>query len=78
MQSTEHPAQRANAPTAPPKPLLTITEFYREFQGAIGINAIRTAVNNGRIKSIAVGERKRLIPVSEIHDWPTRETEHQA
>lgn len=78
MHSAQHATQDAPAPSPLPRPLLTITEFHREFRGAIGINAIRTAVSNGRIKSIAVGERKRLIPASEILDWPVRETEHQA
>jgi len=55
------------------RPLLTIQEVHEHFGGAIGINAIRSAVRDGRIKSLTVGERKRLIPHSELHDWPQRE-----
>lgn len=57
------------------KPLLSIKEFHQHFLGTIGINAIRTAVNEGRIQSIAVGLRKRLIPASELEAWPQREIE---
>ena len=58
-----------------PRPsLLTITRFHRELGGTVGINALRTAVRVGRIRSLRVGERKRLIPASELTDWPNRET----
>lgn len=59
-----------------PPPLLTIRDFHSCFEGAIGINAVRAAVKQGRIRSIRVGERKRLIPRSELTEWPLRESEH--
>lgn len=55
------------------KALLTISEFHSELGGAIGINTIRRAVREGRIHSLQVGERKRVIPSSEVHAWPRRE-----
>lgn len=55
------------------KPLLTTTEFHAELGGAISLSNIRRLVREGRIKSIRAGERKRLIPASEIRDWPARE-----
>ncbi len=55
------------------KPLLTTTEFHAELGGAVGLSNIRRLVREGKIKSIRAGERKRLIPASEIHDWPARE-----
>lgn len=60
------------------KPLLTPTEFHACLQGAIGINAVRRLVRDGRIRSIAAGERKRLIPASELTNWPQREMENHA
>ena len=57
-----------------PKPLLSVREFHRHFDGSIGINQIRAAVSAGRIKSVPVGTRKRLIPASELKDWISRET----
>jgi len=61
------------ATTPEPLPLLTIAQFHQRIGGAIGINAIRTAVAAGRIRSIQVGERKRVIPTTELHDWLVRE-----
>lgn len=55
-------------------PLLTIPEFHRALGGAVGINAVRTLVNTGRIRSVSLGLRKRVIPSSELNDWPARET----
>ena len=57
------------------KPLLTIKEFHAHFAGTIGINSIRAAVTDGRIQSITVGVRKRLIPTTELEAWPLREIE---
>ena len=54
-------------------PLLTIKAFHHHLNGALGINAIRDAVRGGRIRSVQIGERKRLIPASELTDWPHRE-----
>ena len=68
-----HVSAIGNQPVA--KPLLTIKEFHYFFGGAVFINAIRRAVNEGRIQSIAVGARKRLIPTSELSAWPLRELE---
>ena len=59
--------------SAPITPLLTIKHVHQLLKGALGINAIRDAVREGRIRSVKVGERKRLIPVSELTDWPHRE-----
>ena len=71
MNASTYPTQ----PTVTPdKPLLTIREFHDHLQGSVGINAIRDAVRNGRIKSLAVGERKRLIPSTELTAWVERET----
>jgi hypothetical protein len=54
--------------------LLSVQDFYRALGGAIGINALRTAVREGRVRSLLVGERKRLIPATELTNWPLRET----
>lgn len=61
-----------------PKPLLTAVEFHEQFRGTLGINAIRRLVKEGRIRSIAAGDRKRLIPASELTNWPQREMEREA
>jgi len=67
------PSSPTTATTAEPRPLLTIAQFHQRLGGAVGINAIRTAVATGRIRSIQIGERKRVIPTTELHDWLTRE-----
>jgi hypothetical protein len=64
---------RPKSPASTP-PLLTITQFYEALGGALGINAIRSAVRDGRIRSLLAGERKRLIPATELVDWPQRES----
>lgn len=64
--------------TPNPKPLLTAVEFHEQFKGNLGINAIRRLVKEGRIRSIAAGDRKRLIPASELTNWPQREMEREA
>jgi excisionase family DNA binding protein len=57
-----------------PKPLMTPEEFrVLGLGGAIGRNAIYELLRSKRIKSIKIG-RKILIPYSEVHDFPTRET----
>ena len=56
-----------------PLPLMTIAQFHQRLGGVIGINAIRAAVATGRIRSIQVGERKRVIPNTELHNWLDRE-----
>ena len=65
------------APAGPahamPNPLLTIKHFHRRLGGAVGIAAQRAAVNAGRIR---LGERNRLIPATEVNDWPARKA-HQ-
>ena len=66
-------APQVNHPST--KPLMTIKEFHAHFAGTIGINSIRAAVTAGRIHSISMGVRKRLIPSSEIEAWPRREIE---
>jgi len=60
------------------KPLLTAAEFHEELQGTVGINAIRRLMKEGRILSITAGDRKRLIPASELTNWPQRELERAA
>ena len=71
----QHHTAIGATPTAPRPitPLLTIKDFHRHLNGALGINAIREAVREGRIRSVQIGERKRLIPASELTDWPHRE-----
>jgi excisionase family DNA binding protein len=65
----------AVVPAQSPPALLTITEFHRHFQARIGKNALYRLVSSGRIRSIRLGERKILIPSTELHDWPAREVE---
>ena len=60
------------------RPLLTVREFYAALGGAIGINAVRDAVRDGRIRSLLVGERKRLIPATEVVEWLRREAGDQS
>lgn len=60
------------------KPLLSPSEFHAHMHGAVGINAIRRLVREGRIRSILAGERNRLIPASELTNWPLRELERDA
>lgn len=55
--------------------LLTPKEFYEELGGAIGINQVRELVRAGRIKSIPIGKRKRLIPHQEVWEFPLRESQ---
>jgi len=59
--------------TKPITPLLTIKDFHHHLNGALGINAIRSLVREGRIRSVQIGERKHLIPASELTDWADRE-----
>jgi hypothetical protein len=54
--------------------LLTIPDFHRALGGTVGINSLRQAVREGRIRSLRVGERKRVIPATELADWPQRES----
>lgn len=61
-----------------PKPLLTVPEFHRHLGGALGINAVRQLVNKGDIRSIPAGVKKRLIPYSELTNWPNRALEGAA
>ena len=63
----------ATQTTTEPLPLMTIAQFHQRLGGAVGINAIRAAVASGRIRSIQVGERKRVIPTTELRDWLARE-----
>lgn len=69
------PHSHSPAPPHEPPTLLTISEFQTHFSQHIGINTIRNLVRLGRIKSIRLGERKILIPASELTDWPKRELE---
>ena len=65
-----------NNPSANSQPkLLTPKEFYEELGGAIGINQVRELVRAGRIKSIPIGKRKRLIPHQEVWEFPLREAQ---
>jgi len=57
------------------RPLLTVPEFHHHLGGALGINAIRRLVKEGNIRSIPAGTKKRLIPATELHDWPQRATQ---
>jgi len=60
----------------PTRPVLySVAGFHEALGGTVGINALRTAVRTGRIRSLRVGERKRLIPATEVIDWPRREAE---
>ena len=61
-------------PTSQPElpKLLTITQFYEALDRTVGVNSVREAVRAGRIKSVEIG-RKRLIPRSEVDEWPKRE-----
>jgi hypothetical protein len=54
--------------------LLTIPDFHRALGGTVGINSLRRAVREGRIRSLRIGERKRVIPSTELANWPLRET----
>jgi len=54
------------------RPLLTVPEFHRQLGGALGINAVRRLVKEGHIRSIQAGIKKRLIPASELTEWPQR------
>ena len=67
-------------PTPPPadnqlgrSALLTVAEFHDQFAHRIGINMVYQLVRQGRIRSIRLGERKILIPSTELTDWPDRE-----
>ena len=62
----------------PPPRLLTVSEFLDHFPGILGKNMAYELIRSGRIRSIRLGERKILIPESEITDWPTRELERQS
>jgi hypothetical protein len=59
-------------PTSLPA-LLSVQDFHRALGGAIGINSLRSAVRDGRVRSLRVGERKRVIPSTELANWPLRE-----
>lgn len=65
--------QMNNPRQTPTLPLLTVRGFHQALGGAVGINTLRRAVRDGRIRSIQLGERKRLIPTTELADWPQRE-----
>ena len=71
-----HDATSSAAPQL--KPLLTANEFHAHLHGALGINAIRRLIKDGNIRSIPAGERKRLIPATELTNWPLRELERRA
>lgn len=58
-----------------PSSLLTPSEFHSHFQSKIGKNKLYELLHEGRIKSIRLGERKILIPASELTAWPARELE---
>ena len=73
MQHTEYDQVTQPTTSKPITPLLTVRDFHFHLHGALGINAIRAAVREGRIRSVLIGERKRLIPASELTDWPHRE-----
>lgn len=63
------------APNPKTPVLYSITGFHAALGGVVGINTLRHAVRDGRIRSLRVGERKRLIPAAEVTDWPRREAE---
>lgn len=71
--STETPV---SIPT--PIKMLSINEFYELLNRSIGKNKIRQFVKDGRIRSIPVGEVKRLIPATELTDWVHRELDQAA
>ena len=62
-------------PSVPVPTLLTVKEFWQAFGGQVGRNTIYELIRDERIKSIRLGERKWLIPASEVTDWPARELE---
>lgn len=62
------------APPAPPA-LLTVAEFWNLLDRRVGLNTLYRLVHDGRIRSIRLGERKILIPATELTDWPHRELE---
>lgn len=68
-----HLPSATNPPQAPE--LLTVADFQRRFKPSIGINTVYRLVHEGRIRSIRLGERKILIPASELTAWPQRELE---
>jgi excisionase family DNA binding protein len=55
--------------------LLTVAEFHEHFRPKIGRNKVYELVQTGRLKSLRLGERKILIPATELYDWPARELE---
>lgn len=55
--------------------LLTVEEFYEHFKPKIGKNRIRDLINRHVIRSIRLGERKILIPATELTEWPEREVD---
>lgn len=61
-------------PPAPPN-LLTVTEFWDRLDRRVGLNTLYRLVHDRRIRSIRLGERKILIPATELTDWPHRELE---
>lgn len=62
-----------NHPKPTPMALLSVEEFHTLNEGRIGKNTLYRMVREGRIRSIKLGERKILIPASELNDWPARE-----
>lgn len=55
------------------EPLLLSVREAAERLG-LGINSTYALVREGRLRSISVGNRKRLIPAHELEDFITRET----
>lgn len=54
------------------KELLSPTEFYDRFHGAVGKSSIYGALRANRIRHVRLG-RKILILASEVEAWPERE-----
>jgi hypothetical protein len=69
----ENTLMHPSTPLARPA-LLTVQGFHHALGGAVGINSLRKAVREGRIRSLRVGERKRVIPSTELADWPQRDS----
>lgn len=78
MPTSNIASQGSDARVERPPLLLSITEFHAELDGRVGLNSLYRLIRLGRIKSIRLGERKILIPASEVGDWPMRELERQA
>lgn len=60
--------------TNPNRPFYTPEEFHDALGGTIGRSSIYQLVRAKRIRHVRVG-RKILIPITEVTEFPRRETE---